>query len=76
MCIRDRGKTIQVVNVEFIDEAGIVCLRSSFTTFAKKNDLYRFALPEQYGGWDLSELEILRVQEQFSRGPGLSLIHI
>ena len=31
-----KGKTIQVVNVEFIDEAGIVCLRSSFTTFAKK----------------------------------------
>ena len=31
-----KGKTIQVVNVEFIDEAGTVCLRSSFTTFAKK----------------------------------------
>ena len=31
-----KGKTIQVVNVEFVDEAGTVCLRSSFTTFAKK----------------------------------------
>ena len=40
-----------------------------FYELAKENDLYRFALPAQYGGWDLSELDILRVQEQFSR-PG------
>ena len=33
-----------------------------FYELAKENDLYRFALPAQYGGWDLSELDILRVQ--------------
>ena len=47
-----------------------------FYELAKKNDLYRFALPEQYGGWDLSELEILRVQEEFSRGPGGMRMHL
>lgn len=31
-----KGKTIQVVNVSISDEAGVECLRSSFTTFAKK----------------------------------------
>ena len=31
-----------------------------FYDLAIKNDLYRFALPSQYGGWDLSELDILR----------------
>ena len=48
-----------------------------------RNNLYRYALPEEYGGWGLSEKEILQVQEEFSRGPGgmrmhlhLSLIHI
>ena len=40
-----------------------------FYEIAKENDLYRFALPAEYGGWDLSELDILRVQEEFSRGP-------
>ena len=34
-----------------------------FYDLAIKNDLYRFALPSQYGGWDLSELDILK-------GPG------
>ena len=33
-------------------------------------------LPAQYGGWDLSELDILRVQEQFSRGPGGMRMHL
>ena len=47
-----------------------------FYELAKKNDLYRFALPAQYGGWDLSELEILRVQEEFSRGPGGMRMHL
>ena len=30
-----------------------------------ENDVYRLALPSEYGGWDLSELEILMCQEQF-----------
>ena len=41
-----------------------------FYELAKENDLYRFYLPEEYGGWNLNELEILKVQEEFSRGPG------
>lgn len=41
-----------------------------FFDLARENDLYRFALPSEYGGWDLNELEILKVQEEFSRGPG------
>lgn len=47
-----------------------------FYELAKKNDLYRFYLPSQYGGWDLNELEILRVQEEFSRGPGGMRMHL
>ncbi|MEQ2956352.1 PaaI family thioesterase [Slackia piriformis] len=42
-----KGKTIQVVNVEFIDEAGTVCLRSSFTTFAKKELAGEESFPTQ-----------------------------
>ena len=41
-----------------------------FYDLAIENDLYRCALPEEYGGYGLSELEILQVQEEFSRGPG------
>lgn len=41
-----------------------------------KNNLYRCSLPEQYGGWGLSELEILKVQEEFSRGPGGMRMHL
>ena len=47
-----------------------------FYEIAKENDLYRFALPAEYGGWDLSELDILRVQEEFSRGPGGMRMHL
>ena len=47
-----------------------------FYELAKKNDLYRFYLPSEYGGWDLDELEILRVQEEFSRGPGGMRMHL
>ena len=47
-----------------------------FYELAQENDLYRFALPAEYGGWDLSELDILRVQEQFSRGPGGMRMHL
>ena len=47
-----------------------------FYDLAIKNDLYRCALPEQYGGYGLSELEILKVQEEFSRGPGGMRMHL
>jgi acyl-CoA dehydrogenase len=59
-------KDIEVTNV-FPDE---------FYELAKKNDLYRFYLPSEYGGWDLNELEILQVQEEFSRGPGGMRMHL
>lgn len=47
-----------------------------FYELGKKNYLYRFYLPSEYGGWDLNELEILRVQEEFSRGPGGMRMHL
>ncbi len=47
-----------------------------FFRLAKEHDLYRCALPEEYGGFGLSELEILRVQEEFSRGPGGMRMHL
>ncbi len=47
-----------------------------FYETAKANDLYRFYLPAEYGGWNLNELEILKVQEEFSRGPGGMRMHL
>ncbi len=47
-----------------------------FYELSKKNDLYRYYLPSEYGGWDLNELEILKVQEEFSRGPGGMRMHL
>lgn len=47
-----------------------------FFDLAIKNNLYRYALPEEYGGWGLSEKEILQVQEEFSRGPGGMRMHL
>jgi alkylation response protein AidB-like acyl-CoA dehydrogenase len=41
-----------------------------------KNDLYRCSLPLEYGGWGLSELQILKIQEEFSRGPGGMRMHL
>ncbi|AGK53273.1 acyl-CoA dehydrogenase family protein [Bacillus sp. 1NLA3E] len=41
-----------------------------------KNDLYRCSLPAQYGGWDLTESQILEIQEEFSRGPGGMRMHL
>ena len=35
-----------------------------------------YGLPEEYGGYGLSELEILQVQEEFSRGPGGMRMHL
>ncbi len=48
----------------------------AFFDLARENDLYRFALPSRHGGWDLNELEILKVQEEFSRGPGGMRMHL
>ena len=47
-----------------------------FYDLAIENNLYRYALPEEYGGWGLSEKEILQVQEEFSRGPGGMRMHL
>ena len=33
-------------------------------------------MSEEYGGWGLSELQILQVQEEFSRGPGGMRMHL
>ena len=59
-------KEIEVTN-KFPDE---------FYELARANDLYRFYLPAEYGGWTLNEQEILRVQEEFSRGPGGMRMHL
>lgn len=59
-------KEIEVTN-KFPDE---------FYKLAIENDLYRFALPEKYGGFGLSEKQILMVQEEFSRGPGGMRMHL
>ena len=42
----------------------------AFFEWVTENDLYRCALPEAYGGWGLSDLELMQVQEEYSRGPG------
>ena len=47
-----------------------------FYKLSIENGLYRFALPEQYGGFGLSEKQILMVQEEFSRGPGGMRMHL
>ena len=47
-----------------------------FIDLARENNLYRYALPEQYGGWGLTEKEILQVQEEFSRGPSGMRMHM
>lgn len=47
-----------------------------FIDLAIENNLYRYALPEEYGGWGFTEKEILQVQEEFSRGPGGMRMHL
>ena len=47
-----------------------------FYELAKKTTCIASTLPSQYGGWDLDELEILRVQEEFSRSPGGMRMHL
>lgn len=47
-----------------------------FYDLVNEHNLYRISLPEEYGGWGLNELEILKIQEEFSRGPGGMRMHI
>lgn len=47
-----------------------------FYELSRKHNLYRFYLPEQYGGWGLSTKQIFKVQEEFSRGPGGMRMHL
>jgi alkylation response protein AidB-like acyl-CoA dehydrogenase len=47
-----------------------------FFRLADKHNLYRFYLPEQYGGWGLTTKQIFQVQEEFSRGPGGMRMHL
>lgn len=47
-----------------------------FFELSRKNELYRFYLPEQYGGWGLTTKQIFQVQEEFSRGPGGMRMHL
>ena len=58
-------KNIEVTNV-FPEE---------FYKLGIENDIYRAPLPAEYGGWDLTELQILKIQEEFSRGPGGMRMH-
>ncbi len=41
-----------------------------FFDLVKESDIYRCAIPEEYGGWGMSDLELMQVQEEYSRGPG------
>lgn len=59
-------KEIEVTNV----------FPKEFYELGIKNDLYRCSVPVEFGGWGLSETEILRVQEEFSRGPGGIRMHL
>lgn len=48
----------------------------NFVPLAVKHDLYRFALPLEYGGFGLTEKQILQVQEEFSRTQGGIRMHL
>jgi len=47
-----------------------------FFELAKRHNLYRFYMPEEFGGWGMSTKEIFQVQEEFSRGPGGMRMHL
>lgn len=64
--LEEMQKEIEITN-KFPDE---------FYDLVNQHNLYRISLPEEYGGWGLNELEILKVQEEFSRGPGGARMHI
>ncbi|CDD58362.1 acyl-CoA dehydrogenase domain protein [Eggerthella sp. CAG:298] len=64
--LEDMQKEIEVTN-KFPDE---------FYDLCNQHGIYRMSLPEEYGGWGLDELDILRCQEEFSRGPGGMRMHI
>jgi len=59
-------KEVEVTN-KFPDE---------FFDLSRQHNLYRMAMPKKYGGWDFSRLQIFRVQEEFSRGPGGMRMHL
>lgn len=47
-----------------------------FYELANEHNLYRFYLPEEYGGWGFTTTQIMKVQEEFSRGPGGMRMHL
>jgi acyl-CoA dehydrogenase len=59
-------KEVEVTN-KFQDE---------FFELGRQHNLYRFAMPEEYGGWAFDRKQIFQVQEEFSRGPGGMRMHL
>lgn len=41
-----------------------------FFDLVQESGIYRCALPEEYGGYGMNDLELIQVQEEYSRGPG------
>lgn len=41
-----------------------------FFNLVQESGIYRCALPEEYGGYGMNDLELVQVQEEYSRGPG------
>lgn len=41
-----------------------------FFDLVQKSGLYRCALPEAFGGYGMNDLQLMQVQEEYSRGPG------
>lgn len=41
-----------------------------FFDLVQESGIYRCALPEEYGGYGMNDLELVKVQEEYSRGPG------
>ena len=42
----------------------------AFFELVQESGIYRCAIPEEYGGWGMSDLELMQIQEEYSRGPG------
>lgn len=42
----------------------------AFFDLVQESGIYRCALPEEYGGYGMNDLELIQVQEEYSRGPG------
>ena len=43
---------------------------NAFFELVQESGIYRCAIPEEYGGWGMSDLELMQIQEEDSRGPG------